>query len=88
MKKSRKRQKIELNLKKQTQFKEGQIGAKSYMKGDYEDFYALGRRENKANSKPIRQERIAGQVWLVPLGPLVLIRGSFEKTNPICRRAK
>jgi hypothetical protein len=22
------------------------------MKGDYEDFHALGRRENKANSKP------------------------------------
>jgi len=24
-----------------------------YMKGDYEEFHALGRRKNKANSKPI-----------------------------------
>jgi hypothetical protein len=23
-----------------------------YMKGDYEDFHALGRQKNKANSKP------------------------------------
>jgi len=32
------------------------------MKGDYEDFHALRAAKNKANSKPIRQERIAGQV--------------------------
>ena len=31
----------------------GEIGAKSYMKGVYEDFHALGRQKNKANSKPI-----------------------------------
>jgi len=34
-----------------------------YMKGDYEEFHALRRQKNKANSKPIRQERIAGQVY-------------------------
>jgi len=31
------------------------MGRKSlsvYMKGYYEDFYAFGRRKNKANSKP------------------------------------
>ena len=27
----------------------GENGAKSYMKGDYEHFHALGRRKNKAN---------------------------------------
>jgi len=27
----------------------GQIGAKSYMKGDYEEFLDLGRQKNKAN---------------------------------------
>ena len=25
-----------------------------YMKGNYEEFHALGRRKNKANSKPIK----------------------------------
>ena len=30
----------------------GEIGTKSYMKGDYEDFNALRQRKNKANSKP------------------------------------
>ncbi len=29
-----------------------EIGAKSYMKGDYEEFYALKAAKNKANSKP------------------------------------
>jgi hypothetical protein len=31
----------------------GKNGAKIYMKGDYEEFYALRQRKNKANSKPI-----------------------------------
>jgi len=26
-----------------------------YMKGDYDEFYALRRRKNKANSKPISE---------------------------------
>ena len=30
----------------------GEIGTKSYMKGNYEVFPALRRRKNKANSKP------------------------------------
>ena len=41
------------NLKKQSQFAVWQIDVKSYMKGYYEEFQALGRRKNKANSKPI-----------------------------------
>jgi len=28
------------------------MGVSIYMKGDYEDFQAFGRRKNKANSKP------------------------------------
>jgi hypothetical protein len=40
-------------LKKQSQFLKGQIDAKSYMKGDYEEFQALTAAKNKANSKPI-----------------------------------
>jgi len=31
----------------------GEIGVKSYMKGDYEVFNALKAAKNKANSKPI-----------------------------------
>jgi hypothetical protein len=30
----------------------GEIGAKSYMKGDYEELQAFGWRKNKANSNP------------------------------------
>ena len=31
----------------------GKISLSIYMKGDYEEFHALRRRKNKANSKPI-----------------------------------
>jgi hypothetical protein len=31
----------------------GKISVSIYMKGCYEEFHALGRRKNKANSKPI-----------------------------------
>jgi len=40
-------------LKKQTQFAGGQIDAKSYSKGDYEETAAVWVAKNKANSKPI-----------------------------------
>jgi len=40
-------------LKKQSQFVPGIIGVKSLMKGDYENKYGRGNRENKPNSKPI-----------------------------------
>jgi hypothetical protein len=36
-------------LKKQSQFAGGKIRVISYLKGDYEEFQALGRRKNKAN---------------------------------------
>jgi len=52
VKKSRKRRKFELNLKKQTQFAGGEMSVSIYKKGEYEDFHAFGRRKNKANSKP------------------------------------
>jgi len=32
------------------------MGVSVYMKGDYEDFHALRRRQNKANSKPIQSQ--------------------------------
>jgi hypothetical protein len=35
-------------LKKQSQFAKARIGVSIYMKGYYEEFHALGRRENKA----------------------------------------
>ena len=38
-----------VRLKKQTQFSKVRIGVSIYMKGYYEEFHALGRRENKAN---------------------------------------
>ncbi|HUT47677.1 MAG TPA: hypothetical protein VMX36_15450, partial [Sedimentisphaerales bacterium] len=37
------------DLKKQTQFAPDEIGAKSYVKGDYENKPACGVEENKAN---------------------------------------
>jgi hypothetical protein len=36
-------------LKKQSQFAGGQIGVKSYLKGDYGKISLIGARENKAN---------------------------------------
>jgi hypothetical protein len=30
----------------------GKMNVSIYMKGHYEEFHAIGRRENKANSKP------------------------------------
>jgi len=53
VKKSRKRRKIELNLKKQSQFLKGQNEAKIVMTRIYGDFDGPVRRKNKANSKPI-----------------------------------
>jgi len=41
------------NLKKQSQFAGGQIGATSYLKGIYGNKPACGAAKNKANSKPI-----------------------------------
>ncbi|MFC1604242.1 hypothetical protein ACFL5F_04360 [Planctomycetota bacterium] len=43
----------ECDLKKQSQFQRGRMSVSVYVKWDYEVFHALGRRENKANSKPI-----------------------------------
>jgi len=39
-------------LKKQSQFSKALIGVSIYIKGIYEEFYALSRRKNKPNSKP------------------------------------
>ena len=39
------------NLKKQSQFAGGQIGANTYMKGIYDNTLPLGAQKNKANSK-------------------------------------
>ena len=49
--------------KNKANFRMVRMSLSIYMKGDYEDFNAFGLRKNKANSKPNRQERIAGQVW-------------------------
>ena len=53
------------DLKKQSQFSQGQIGAKSVITIVYGDFDGPGRRENKANSKPNKanSKPIAG-LWL------------------------
>ena len=44
-------------LRKQSQLLKGEIGAKSYMKGDYEEFHALRRRKNKANQSQFPTQR-------------------------------
>jgi len=53
-----------------------------YKKGYYEEFHALGRRKNKANSKPNKakqsQSRLAPRfIWG--------LKTRFEKTNPILK---
>ena len=55
MKKSRKRRKIELNLKKQTQFAKGHNDVKSMLIMVYGDFNVPERRKNKA-----KQSQYAG----------------------------
>jgi len=56
------------------------------MKGRYEDFHGFGRRENKANSKPISN----GITFIYntedcrgPLGLAMTTKREFEKTKPI-----
>jgi hypothetical protein len=44
-------------LKKQSQFAGSQTGVNSCVKGKYDEFDALRRRKNKANSKPIASLR-------------------------------
>jgi hypothetical protein len=71
------------------------------MKGDYEVFHALGRRKNKANSKPIcAVEAEPAQAIPIPMHDNrdeAATRPSparwniltlSEKTKPICSRAK
>jgi len=41
----------------------GKMGVSVYIKGEYEEFHALRRRENKANSKPIYF--VLSTVWCV-----------------------
>jgi hypothetical protein len=52
VKKSRKQRKIELNLKKQTQFENGRNDVKSILTMVYGVLDGPGRRKNKPNSKP------------------------------------
>ncbi len=37
----------------------GKMSVSIYKKGEYEDFHTLGRRKNKANSKPNKANRRA-----------------------------
>jgi len=45
-------EKLSLSWKNKANLRQGEIGAISLLKGDYEEFHALRRRKNKANSKP------------------------------------
>jgi len=56
VKKSRKRRKIELNLKKQTQFAKGQNDVKSILTMGYGEFGGPGRRKNKPNQSQFRTQ--------------------------------
>ena len=46
-----------VRLKKQSQFSKVRIGVSIYTKGYYEEFHALGRRENKANQSQFPRSR-------------------------------
>ena len=80
--------------------RQGENGAKSYIKGDYEEFQALRRRKNKPNSKPNKAnlpafgQILEGSDGQIANSKLKLVnlelprQGTFEKTKPICGRAK
>jgi hypothetical protein len=40
----------------------GKISLSIYMKGNYEEFYALKPSKKQSQSKPIRREQIAGHI--------------------------
>jgi len=59
----------------------GKMDISVYMKGDYEDIYGFGRRENKANSKPNKANLSSPPDFLG-------VERLFEKTKPICAGTK
>jgi len=52
-----------VRLKKQSQFSKVRIGVSIYTKGYYEEFHALGRRENKANQSQFHWSRAWPRHW-------------------------
>jgi hypothetical protein len=59
------------------------------MKGDYEVFNALGRRKNKANSKPNKaNRRTSGILSLPPAWPKCAEKGRFLEAGKDLKTAK
>jgi len=54
------------------------------LKGDYEEFHALGRRKNKPNSKPNKANLSAFGRKSEARNPKQVERMRVEKTKPIC----
>ena len=65
-----------INLKKQSQFSPGMMGASPFMTGGYDDFMPAGNAENKANppgiSKPTSNRRTSQGQFDAPFSPEVL----------------
>jgi len=80
VKKSRKRRNFELNLKKQTQFANGQNERKYLFKRALWRFYAL-----KAAKKQSQFKANQSQLYLAPRF-IWGLKDRFEKTNPISGR--
>jgi hypothetical protein len=70
-------------LKKQSQFAAGQIGVKSYMKGNYGNMPACGLRK----TKPIQSQFVSVQCSAFSVQRQNKEK-VFEKTNPIFKWAK
>ncbi len=59
------------------------MGVSVYLKGDYEDFYALSRQKNKANSKPIL---FSPQIYLGVLKKQSQFAGWANRRKVLCER--
>ena len=64
------------------------MDASIYMKGDYEEFNALGRRKNKANSKPKLSQsygkaKVKRQKAKMRVSPEFLRRGYLKKQSQL-----
>jgi len=59
------------------------MGVSVYLKGDYEDFHALSRQKNKANSKPIL---FSHQIYLGVLKKQSQFAGRANRRKVLCER--
>ena len=74
-----------LFLQNKPNFRAGIIGAKSYMKGDYEEIHALKAAGKQSQIAGLRPEIRNSNTEILNNG---FIRTQVEKTKPILRKGK